>query len=383
MLKSAIPYVLAVFVSLPALQAAAEDIPHSLLPGRFFDGAILNFLVPDLPYYRAMQDLDREFTELTGIVVSWAFTEPGSVERRLELSRNTDGQSFDIVALQGPMAWHGTSRLSALDALASRDRVGRASWPDTWTSYLSVQGETLAQPNLIDLLVISDTGPTKMTGEALLPQWFLEAAAQEHDIVDEKGRPIWSSPLIVSMTEEMLETYRTDVDAFGQSASQDVEIGIATQTPEARQDLQGELPHWLSDWYAPEKRVTSVRQVRFFDVANGQPVPVRNWSLTVPEESVQKDASWEFIKWATSLQTETQLAQELELSLTPRTCKICVEGDYPELPEVNRLLKLPPPLKQDLLAQALNRIIDGLSVARALRDAEDEAMLTIDRWSPE
>ena len=345
---------LALFLTMPFATAVAQDVDF-MDPATFgldaskpYDGAELKFLIccSTAPQFAsaAVKGAD-EFTAMTGISVSWGDLPFGSFQEQLYLEATNPNTEFDIVAFVD--AW-GTNIYDFLHPLNDFVEDAGIDWDDYGPAYQSAstgdsdtiyglpfRGHPLMLHYRSDILeavgmdvpqtwqdfsavaqAIEDSGmdiaPIAMyyglNVDQNLFNWYSHLWGAGTDIYDENWEPIFNNEIGVAATEQYLSYVR---DGYSPEAS------VAWNEQEANQELvQGRAAMFVGWWWMAS-RMTNSEIPEVADNASFAPAPGWAggntasygylWPVGVLDQSDDRDAALEYLKWLTHPVTERRI----------------------------------------------------------------------------
>ncbi|MCY4465939.1 MAG: extracellular solute-binding protein [Chloroflexi bacterium] len=348
---------LALFLALPVGGALAQDVmdpaTFGLDASKPYDGTQLKFLIccsTAAQFASAAAKGDAEFTEMTGISVSWGDLPFGSFQEQLYLEATNPNTEFDIVAFVD--AW-GTNIYDFLHPLNDLVADAGIDWDDYGPAYqqastgnsdtiygLPFRGHPLLLHYRADVLeavgmeppqtwqdvsaisqAIVDSGmdiaPTAMyyglNVDQNLFNWYSHLWGAGADIFDENWEPAFNNEIGVAATEQYLSYVR---DGHSPAAS------VAWNEQEANQELvQGRAAMFVGWWWMASRMSTSdVAEVA--DNAAFAPAPGWEggdttsygylWAVGVLDQSDDRDAALEYLKWLTHPVTERRIVLDEE-----------------------------------------------------------------------
>jgi len=348
---------LVLFLALPLASLSAQDYmdpaTFGLDASKPYDGTQLKFLIccsTAAQFASAAAKGDAEFTEMTGISVIWGDLPFGSFQEQLYLEATNPNTEFDIVAFVD--AW-GTNIYDFLHPLNDFVAEAGIDWDDYGPAYqqastgnsdtiygLPFRGHPLLLHYRADVLeavgmeppqtwqdvsaisqAIVDSGmdiaPTAMyyglNVDQNLFNWYSHLWGAGTDIFDENWEPAFNNDIGVAATEQYLSYVR---DGHSPAAS------IAWNEQEANQELvQGRAAMFIGWWWMASRMSTSdVAEVA--DNAAFAPAPGWEggdttsygylWAVGVLDQSDDRDAALEYLKWLTHPVTERRIVLDEE-----------------------------------------------------------------------
>ncbi len=350
---------LALFVALPLGTALADD-PDVMDPATFgldaskpYDGTQLKFLIccSTAPQFAsAAVKGANEFTAMTGISVSWGDLPFGSFQEQLYLEATNPNTEFDIVAFVD--AW-GTNIYDFLHPLNDFVVDAGIDWDDYGPAYqqastgnsdtiygLPFRGHPLLLHYRADVLeavgmeppatwqdvntiaqAIVDSGmdiaPIAMyyglNVDQNLFNWYSHLWGAGTDIFDENWQPIFNNETGLAATQQYLSYVR---DGYSPAAS------VAWNEQEANQELvQGRAAMFVGWWWMAS-RMTNSDIPEVADNAAFAPAPgwaggdIASygylWPVGILDQSDDRDAALEYLKWLTHPITERRIVLDAE-----------------------------------------------------------------------
>ncbi len=345
---------LALFLMLPLGAVFAQDMDimdpatFGLDASKPYDGTELQFLIccSTAPQFAsAAVKGANEFTEMTGISVSWGDLPFGSFQEQLYLEATNNSTEFDLVAFVD--AW-GTNIYDYLHPLNDFVEEAGIDWDDYSPAYqgaatgnsdtiygLPFRGHPLLLHYRADVLeavgmeppqtwqdvsaisqAIVDSGmdiaPIAMyyglNVDQNLFNWYSHLWGAGTDIFDENWQPIFNNEVGLAATEQYLSYVR---DGYSPEAS------VAWNEQEANQELvQGRAAMFVGWWWMASRMTTSeVAEV----AENAAFAPAPGWAggdtasygylwpVGVLSQSDSLEASLEYLKWLTHPITERRI----------------------------------------------------------------------------
>ncbi len=348
---------LALFLSLPLGAAFAQDVmdpaTFGLDASKPYDGTHLKFLIccsTAAQFASAAAKGDAEFTEMTGITVTWGDLPFGSFQEQLYLEATNPNTEFDIVAFVD--AW-GTNIYDFLHPLNDFVEEAGIDWDDYGPAYqgaatglsdtiygLPFRGHPLLLHYRADVLEAIGMDPPatwqdiSAIGEAIeaagmdiapiamyyglnvdqnLFNWYSHLWGAGVDIFDENWEPSFNNEIGLAATEQYISYVR---DGYSPEAS------VAWNEQEANQELiQGRAAMFIGWWWmASRMRTSDVPEVA--ENAAFAPAPGWEggdtasygylWPVGVLKQSDSLDAALEYLKWLTHPITERRLVLDEE-----------------------------------------------------------------------
>ncbi len=348
---------LALFLALPVGGALAQDVmdpaTFGLDASKPYDGTQLKFLIccSTAPQFAsAAVKGAAEFTEMTGISVSWGDLPFGSFQEQLYLEATNPNTEFDIVAFVD--AW-GTNIYDFLHPLNDFVADAGIDWDDYGPAYqqastgnsdtiygLPFRGHPLLLHYRADVLEAVGMEPPQTwqdvsaisqaiveSGMDIAPlamyyglnvdqnlfNWYSHLWGAGTDIFDENWQPIFNNETGVAATEQYLSYVR---DGYSPAAS------VAWNEQEANQELvQGRAAMFVGWWWMAS-RMTNAELSEVADNAAFAPAPGWAggdtasygylWPVGVLAQSDDRDAALEYLKWLTHPITERRIVLDAE-----------------------------------------------------------------------
>ncbi len=348
---------LALFLALPIGGALAQDVmdpaTFGLDASKPYDGTELNFLIccSTAPQFAsAAAKGAAEFTEMTGISVSWGDLPFGSFQEQLYLEATNPNTEFDLVAFVD--AW-GTNIYDFLHPLNDFVAEAGIDWDDYGPAYqqastgnsdtiygLPFRGHPLLLHYRADVLeAVGMEPPTtwqdvSAISEAIVASgmdiapiamyyglnvdqnlfnWYSHLWGAGTDIFDENWQPTFNDETGIAATEQYLSYVR---DGYSPAAS------VAWNEQEANQELvQGRAAMFVGWWWMAA-RMTNAELPEVADNAAFAPAPGWAdgdtasygylWPVGVLAQSDDRDAALEYLKWLTHPITERRIVLDAE-----------------------------------------------------------------------
>ena len=346
---------LIIFLTVPfGLAVSAQDVDFmdpdtfGLDASKPYDGTELKFLIccSTAPQFAsaAVKGAD-EFTAMTGISVSWGDLPFGSFQEQFYLEATNPNTEFDIVAFVD--AW-GTNIYDFLHPLNDFVADAGIDWNDYGPAYqaaatgnsdtiygMPFRGHSLLLHYRADVLeavgmdvpttwqelsavaqAIVDSGmdiaPISMyyglNVDQNLFNWYSHLWGAGTDIFDENWEPIFNNETGLAATEQYLSYVR---DGYSPEAS------IAWNEQEANQELvQGRAAMFVGWWWMAS-RMTNSEVAEVADNAAFAPAPGWEgggtasygylWPVGILDQSDDRDAALEYLKWLTHPVTERRI----------------------------------------------------------------------------
>ena len=351
--------VVALFVALPFASVFAQDM-DVMDPATFgldadkpYDGTQLKFLIccSTAPQFAsAAVKGAAEFTAMTGISVSWGDLPFGSFQEQLYLEATNPNTEFDIVAFVD--AW-GTNIYDFLHPLNDFVEDAGFDWDDYSPAYQSAatgnsdtiygmpfRGHPLLLHYRADVLeavamdppetwqdvsaisqAIVDSGmdiaPIAMyygqNVDQSLFNWYSHFWGAGTDIFDENWEPIFNNEAGLAATQQYVSYVR---DGYSPEAS------VAWNEQEANQELVHGRAAMFVGWWWMASRMTNSDVPEVADNAAFAPAPGWEggettsygylWAVGVLDQSNDRDAALEYLKWLTHPITERRIVLDAE-----------------------------------------------------------------------
>ena len=348
---------LLLFVLMPLAAVSAQDYmdpaTFGLDASKPYDGTHLQFLIccSTAPQFAsAAVKGAAEFTEMTGISVSWGDLPFGSFQEQLYLEATNPSTEYDIVAFVD--AW-GTNIYDFLHPLNDFVEDAGIDWDDYGPAYQSAatgnsdtiygmpfRGHPLLLHYRADVLeavgmdppatwqdvstiaqAIVDSGmdiaPIAMyyglNVDQNLFNWYSHLWGAGTDIFDENWEPIFNNETGIAATEQYLSYVR---DGYSPAAS------VAWNEQEANQELvQGRAAMFIGWWWMAS-RMINAELPEVADNASFAPAPGWEggdtasygylWPVGILAQSDSLDASLEYMKWLVHPLTERRIVLDAE-----------------------------------------------------------------------
>ena len=353
----AILILLALVLALPMSGALAQDVmdpaTFGLDASKPYDGTELKFLIccSTAPQFAsAAAKGAAEFTAMTGISVSWGDLPFGSFQEQLYLEATNPNTEFDIVAFVD--AW-GTNIYDFLHPLNDFVVDAGIDWDDYGPAYqqastgnsdtiygLPFRGHPLLLHYRADVLAelgmdppanwqdvsaigqaIADSGmdiaPIAMyyglNVDQNLFNWYSHLWGAGTDIFDENWEPMFNNEAGLAATQQYISYVR---DGHSPEAS------IAWNEQEANQELvQGRAAMFIGWWWMAS-RMTNSDMPEVAENAAFAPAPGWEggdvasygylWPVGILDQSDDRDAALEYLKWLTHPITERRIVLDAE-----------------------------------------------------------------------
>lgn len=340
---------LAVFLVL-SLASAQEEVPYGLEPGQPYVGTQLGFLIccPTATQFAALTERTADFTELTGIEVTWDTGPYAAFQEKLVVEAVSGTGTYDAVAWVD--SW-GESIKPYLAPLNERIEVSGMNMSDFPEAYVEAasgeEGEIYGIPfrghamtlfyrtDVFEELGLeppatwqevvevgqtikaeTDLEPISMyygvnAGQNLF-LWLSHLWGNGGDIFDENYRPIFNNEAGVEATEAYVGLLReheltqpSAVTFFEQDANLEAVQGRAAM-------FVGWS--WMYDQFTNPEVISPEAEGNIGYAPapaweGGTPVTYAQiWPVGIMSASSKQDAAWEFIKWLTHPEVEKEVA---------------------------------------------------------------------------
>ena len=353
----AILILLALVLALPMSGALAQDVmdpaTFGLDASKPYDGTELKFLIccSTAPQFAsAAAKGAAEFTAMTGISVSWGDLPFGSFQEQLYLEATNPNTEFDIVAFVD--AW-GTNIYDFLHPLNDFVVDAGIDWDDYGPAYqqastgnsdtiygLPFRGHPLLLHYRADVLAelgmdppanwqdvsaigqaIADSGmdiaPIAMyyglNVDQNLFNWYSHLWGAGTDIFDENWEPLFNNEAGLAATQQYISYVR---DGHSPEAS------IAWNEQEANQELvQGRAAMFIGWWWMASRMTNSdvpevAENAAFAPAPGWEGGDVASygylWPVGILDQSDDRDAALEYLKWLTHPITERRIVLDAE-----------------------------------------------------------------------
>ena len=353
----AILILLALVLALPMSGALAQDVmdpaTFGLDASKPYDGTELKFLIccSTAPQFAsAAAKGAAEFTAMTGISVSWGDLPFGSFQEQLYLEATNPNTEFDIVAFVD--AW-GTNIYDFLHPLNDFVVDAGIDWDDYGPAYqqastgnsdtiygLPFRGHPLLLHYRADVLAelgmdppanwqdvsaigqaIADSGmdiaPIAMyyglNVDQNLFNWYSHLWGAGTDIFDENWEPMFNNEAGLAATQQYISYVR---DGHSPEAS------IAWNEQEANQELvQGRAAMFIGWWWMASRMTNSdvpevAENAAFAPAPGWEGGDVASygylWPVGILDQSDDRDAALEYLKWLTHPITERRIVLDAE-----------------------------------------------------------------------
>jgi multiple sugar transport system substrate-binding protein len=400
-----------------------------LLTGKPYEGTHIRLLscCKTTAQFAALQErTEREFTARTGITVEWADIPYESYLQKIVAESAIGGGTYDLVVW--PDAYGASAKVGLQPLNEAMRRAGRtleefpppfrqaahAGDPDTVYGipfrgfsynlfYRQSEFERLGMtpaktwedffPQLAELERASDrhalAGQYGRGGGQNLYTWLAMLWSNGADVLDENGKPAFTSPEGIEATEKYLALLRK---GYSPPASTNWSETDATQSfEEGRSNTVFTWAWQMDDFTDPGK----VRPEVSRDIAVA-PIPGWEgkttvtygfaWLMGILDTSEHQGAAWEYLKWATHVQTEREIALDKSDPATSTSVVVHTENmldeevnaanyGLPRLQESSlRTARTMPmtidwPQMQDALEVAINEMAHGADVRTELQEA--------------
>ena len=350
---------LALFLALSMMPAVAQDADvmdpatFGLQADKPYDGTHLQFLIccSTAPQFASLAAKgNSEFTEMTGITVTWGDLPFGSFQEQLYLEATNPNTEFDIVAWVD--AW-GTNIYDFLHPLNDFIAEAGIDWSDYSPAYQgasSGNSETIyglpfrGHPQMLfyradvfeslGLDVPQTWQEVSAAGEAIVASgmdispiamyyglnvdqnlfnWYSHLWGAGTDIFDADWNPVFNNEAGVQATEQYISYLRDGYTA---------ESAVAWNEQEANQELvQGRTAMFVGWWWMAS-RMTNSELPEVADNAGFAPAPGWEggsiasygylWPVGVLDQSDSRDAALEYMKWLTHPITERRVVLDAE-----------------------------------------------------------------------
>lgn len=425
--------------SVVATNAAAQDkAPHGLKPNKPYAGKTVRVLAVETPQFQGLQLRDAEFTNLTGIKVEWNFTPFRALQEKIASTGAAKSSEFDVINFMDAWGPPNAYWLTPLAPLAQRDGVDLKRYPRGFIEASSFDGKLLGMPmrghaqlffyrkDIFDKLglrspttwddVIAAGQKIREANLGVAPMacyfgadgnrqnlflWanFLWGAGA--DVLDKAGRPAWTSPQAIKATEDYVglhTKHKLCGDGAVSNTEQDARVSFA-------QGKVAMIPVWWWFYSAainPKDSVLRADQVTFTAMPGyaGKPavtmVNVHAWALS--SYSTNKDAAWEFLKWAANPDLEKRNAVERSVGGKPIVNNVVVQVANMRDAEINKVNSGVPgmgaaslensrmlpmivawPEVGDALSKAVNKAAAGGDVKALMQAAADDSQRALRR----
>lgn len=425
--------------SVVATNVAAQDkTPYGLKPNKPYAGKTVRVLAVETPQFQGLQLRDAEFTNLTGIKVEWNFTPFRALQEKIASTGAAKSGEFDVINFMDAWGPPNAYWLTPLAALAQRDGVDLKRYPRGFIEASSFDGKLLGMPmrghaqlffyrkDIFDKLglrspttwdeVIAAGQKIREANLGVAPMacyfgadgnrqnlflWanFLWGAGAE--VLDKAGRPAWTSPQAIKATEDYVglhTKHKLCGDGAVSNTEQDARVSFA-------QGKVAMIPVWWWFYSAainPKDSVLRADQVTFTAMPGyaGKPavtmVNVHAWALS--SYSTNKDAAWEFLKWAANPDLEKRNAVERSVGGKPIVNNVVVQVANMRDAEINKVNSGVPgmgaaslensrmlpmivawPEVGDALSKAVNKAAAGGDVKALMQAAADDSQRALRR----
>jgi len=321
---------------LPAKAASAAQAQR-------FDGTTLNVFMFDHTYTRALQELLPQFTDLTGMVVNMETPGFAVYNQRADLELSTGSGAFDVMAMTFIFTgkWIGAGWVTNLnDFIAGDEAVGMDDFltgalapmksgddvfalPFVGESTLMVyrtdifEAAGLQPPETFDQLLEQAPQLQTDTTKAYMgrggpgfhwiwPNYLFAYDGAFFENPPDDLTPLLATPESIRSADVMGTLYR-EYSVPGVQSFAEPEATAAMMGGEAA--IYIDTLGWTGLAASPD---STVRDRVAFALPPGGPAgrfpQVAAHGLLIPEGAEQKEASWEFVKWAASPEVMGQIA---------------------------------------------------------------------------
>ena len=367
---------LAFFVLGSSLAQERDAAFFGLQEGKPYDGTELNFLIccETAPQFASLaKRSNEEFTELTGISVTWAGGPFGNFKDKLIVEATSGSGNFDIAAWVDAYGPEIRPFLLPLDDLIAEAGIDTSDFPGAYqaatmvgtmdTTYgIPLRGHPfilMYRQDVFDELGLS--APTtwqevKEVGDVIREQTDLEPISMYYginagqnlfnwesilwsaggDIFDENMRPIFNNDVGLEATEFYVSLLQ---DGYTSASA------VAFNEQEANQEIvQGRAAMFTGWWWMwsrlqnPESAATEVVEGAAFAPAPGWEGGTTAtyghiWPVGILEQSRNQEAAWEYLKWLTHPQIGLEVV--LDKSEPQFATNVAVRSSVLSNPEVN------------------------------------------------
>lgn len=434
-------------ISLPLVGLAAgtatnleASLPHGLRSGKPFAGQSIKVMAVSTPQFTALQKRTQEFTDATGVKVTWSFVPFKALQEKVTSVGVAANGNFDVVNYLDQWGASYAHWLEPLDGYVKRDRVDLADYPPAFLTAVTHGGKLYGIPlrsnvqmllyrkdifNALNIKAprtwqdIIDAGPKiRAAYPDIAPlgcyygadgnrqnlfAWadFVRGAGGE--ILDTKGYPAWTSPAALKATREYVELY-TKKNLCGAGATSNVEQDARVAFQQGRSAI---LPIWQWAYSAatnPKDSTLSKTQVGFAPMPaykSGEPptTVINVMPMSISMYSKHQEAAWEFIKWVTNPELDKRNAIERSVNGFPVVNSVVNRWSSLRDPEVNaaneqiqaaaavalegNAAPMPEvvywPEVADLASVAINQAVSGGDVDTLMREAAERANHVVQR----
>ena len=421
--------------------ALAQAKPaYGLKAGKPYAGQTVRVLAVETPQFQGLQLRDAEFTELTGIKVEWNFTPFKALQEKIASTGAAKSSEFDVINFMDAWGPANAYWLTPLGPLAQRDGLDIGRYPKGFIEGSSFEGKLLGLPmrghaqlffyrkDIFDKLglkppatwddVIAAGQKIRDANLGVAPMacyygadgnrqnlflWanFLWGAGAE--VLDKSGKPGWTTPQALKATEDYVGLH-TRLKLCGDGAVSNTEQDARVSFAQGKVAM---IPVWWWFYSAavnPKDSVLRPDQVSFTAMPGyaGRPavtlVNVHAWGLS--SYSRQKDAAWEFLKWASNPDLEKRNAIERTVAGRTIVNNVVVQRVNTRDAEINKANSGVPgvgagslensrmlpmivawPEVGDALSKAVNKAAGGGDVKTLMQAAADESQRALRRAS--
>lgn len=393
----------------PAPSADSVEIDES----KPYAGQTIKVLITNNGHFMAQKSRSEQFTEMTGINVEFATVAWGDLMSKIITEGIAGTGYYDVVWYLDAWAPALNTALYPLDGFVNKDSVDLNAWPKAYIDTCTYDGKLLGIPTRSHpaLLfyrsdIFEDLGleppktwadveeagsmivdSTDLEGIAMyygkggegqnLWNWFVFLWSNGSDLFDEDLKPIFNNKEGIEATQRYVDILLKHRIAAPGSAS-------FIETEAINSFARGESAMWLGWWWAystftnPDAAAPEVvDNVKFVSVpgweGRGTANPIISVAMGITSSSKNKEAAWEFIKWANTPEVEKDIVVGTYRGTNPSDERNIVVSLWENLrdPEINELSGGLHELGAESLenAKALPKIIEWPEIVEVLSTA--------------
>ncbi len=343
-----------------ALPLGAQDVDvldpatFGLNPDRPYEGTELQFLIccNTAPQFASLAaKTEAEFTEMTGITVTWGDLPFGSFQEQLYLEANNPNTEFDIVAWVDAWGQNIESSLLPLNDFVEEAGFDMTDYSPAYlaASTLDSEDDTIyglplrGHPQMLMyradvfeelglevpqtwqevsaaaeiIAAETDLEPISMyygiNVDQNLFNWYSHLWGAGADIIDENFEPAFNTPEGIAATEQYLSYLR---NGYTQPSS------VAFNEQEANQEIVQGRSAMFVGWWWMASRLTTSENADVAENAAFAPAPGWDggttasygylWPTGVLAQSDSQEAALEFLKWMAHPITERRVVLDAE-----------------------------------------------------------------------
>ena len=126
--------------------AFAQEMPYGLKPGKPYDGATVNIMLPNAGQYRAQAKRLDELKELTGITAVHSYVPYGQLLDKITAEAIAGSDTYDLVTWQDTWGPSLSGFLEPLDDRIAEDNVDLTDYPDVFVECSKYKDAMLGLP---------------------------------------------------------------------------------------------------------------------------------------------------------------------------------------------------------------------------------------------